>query len=109
MVKQKNGAIVRRIVGYRRFEELDLNQYGRVTGRVLITGLTWRGLRGTRIAQIAPLTEAVPPKLYAVSFLTEELVSMGHEVTLFASGELRHSRQAGGGVATCVAVRAVNP
>jgi len=26
MVKQKNGAIVRRIVGYRRFEELDLNQ-----------------------------------------------------------------------------------
>lgn len=34
MVKQKNGAIVRRIVGYRRFEELDLNQYGRVTGRV---------------------------------------------------------------------------
>jgi hypothetical protein len=33
-VKQKNGAIVRRIVGYRRFEELDLNQYGRVIGRV---------------------------------------------------------------------------
>jgi hypothetical protein len=33
-VKQKNGAIVRRIVGYRRFEELDLNQYGRFTGRV---------------------------------------------------------------------------
>ena len=31
---------------------------------------------------------------------------MDHEVTLFASGELRHSRQAGGGVATCVAVRA---
>jgi len=40
-----------------------------------------------RIAQIAPLTEPVPPKLYAVSFLTEELVSMGHEVTLFASGD----------------------
>ena len=45
-----------------------------------------------RIAQIAPLTEAVPPKLYGgiervVSFLTEELVSMGHEVTLFASGD----------------------
>ena len=45
-----------------------------------------------RIAQIAPLTEAVPPRLYGgiervVSFLTEELVSMGHEVTLFASGD----------------------
>jgi glycosyltransferase involved in cell wall biosynthesis len=45
-----------------------------------------------RIAQIAPLHEAVPPKLYGgteriVSFLTEELVEMGHEVTLFASGD----------------------
>lgn len=45
-----------------------------------------------RIAQIAPLAEAVPPKLYGgtervVSFLTEELVAMGHDVTLFASGD----------------------
>ena len=45
-----------------------------------------------RIAQIAPLTEAVPPALYGgteriVSFLTEELVALGHEVTLFASGD----------------------
>ena len=45
-----------------------------------------------RIAQIAPLFEAVPPKLYGgtervVSWLTEELVAMGHEVTLFASGD----------------------
>jgi len=45
-----------------------------------------------RIAQIAPLTEAVPPKLYGgtervVSWLTESLVSQGHEVTLFASGD----------------------
>jgi glycosyltransferase involved in cell wall biosynthesis len=45
-----------------------------------------------RIAQIAPLTESVPPRLYGgtervVSFLTEELVAMGHEVTLFASGD----------------------
>ena len=43
-----------------------------------------------RIAQIAPLAEAVPPKLYGgtervVFWLTEELVQMGHEVTLFAS------------------------
>ena len=45
-----------------------------------------------RIAQIAPLMESVPPKLYGgteriVSYLTEELVKLGHEVTLFASGD----------------------
>jgi glycosyltransferase involved in cell wall biosynthesis len=45
-----------------------------------------------RIAQIAPLMEAVPPKLYGgteriVAYLTDELVAMGHEVSLFASGD----------------------
>ena len=45
-----------------------------------------------RIAQIAPLMEAVPPKLYGgtervIHYLTEELVEMGHDVTLFASGD----------------------
>jgi glycosyltransferase involved in cell wall biosynthesis len=45
-----------------------------------------------RIAQIAPLMESVPPRLYGgteriVSYLTEELVRMGHDVTLFASGD----------------------
>jgi glycosyltransferase involved in cell wall biosynthesis len=45
-----------------------------------------------RIAQIAPLFEAVPPAAYGgtervVSFLTEELVRLGHDVTLFASGD----------------------
>ena len=45
-----------------------------------------------RIAQVAPLFESVPPKLYGgteriVSFLTDELVRMGHDVTLFASGD----------------------
>ncbi len=45
-----------------------------------------------RIAQIAPLTESVPPRLYGgtervVSYLTEALVEMGHDVTLFASGD----------------------
>jgi glycosyltransferase involved in cell wall biosynthesis len=44
------------------------------------------------IAQIAPLTEAVPPRLYGgtervVHWLTEELVALGHEVTLYASGD----------------------
>jgi glycosyltransferase involved in cell wall biosynthesis len=45
-----------------------------------------------RIAQVAPLYESVPPKLYGgteriVSYLTEELVKQGHEVTLFATGD----------------------
>ena len=44
------------------------------------------------IAQIAPLTEAIPPKLYGgVSWLTEELIALGHEVTLFASGNSQTS------------------
>ncbi len=45
-----------------------------------------------KIAQIAPLIESVPPKFYGgtervVSYLTEELVAQGHDVTLFASGD----------------------
>jgi glycosyltransferase involved in cell wall biosynthesis len=45
-----------------------------------------------KIAQVSPLYESVPPKLYGgtervVSYLTEELVRQGHEVTLFASGD----------------------
>ena len=45
-----------------------------------------------KIAQIAPLIESVPPRLYGgteriVSYLTEELVAQGHEVALFASGD----------------------
>jgi glycosyltransferase involved in cell wall biosynthesis len=45
-----------------------------------------------KIAQIAPLIESVPPRLYGgtervVSYLTEELVRLGHDVTLFASGD----------------------
>ena len=49
-----------------------------------------------RIAQVAPLAEAVPPKYYGgtekvVSWLTEELVKQGHNVTLFASGDSKTS------------------
>jgi glycosyltransferase involved in cell wall biosynthesis len=49
-----------------------------------------------RIAQVAPLTEAIPPALYGgtervVHWLTEELVALGHDVTLFASGDSRTS------------------
>ncbi|HEY7959555.1 MAG TPA: glycosyltransferase, partial [Sphingomicrobium sp.] len=45
-----------------------------------------------KIAQIAPLVESVPPRLYGgteriVSYLTEELVALGHDVTLFSSGD----------------------
>lgn len=47
-----------------------------------------------RIAQVAPLQESVPPRLYGgtervVSYLTEELVRQGQDVTLFASGDSR--------------------
>lgn len=45
-----------------------------------------------RIAQVAPLAESVPPRLYGgteriVSSVTEELVRRGHDVVLFASGD----------------------
>jgi hypothetical protein len=45
-----------------------------------------------KIAQIAPLMESVPPRLYGgteriVSYLTDELIRLGHEVTLFASAD----------------------
>ena len=45
-----------------------------------------------RIAQLAPLAESIPPKLYGgtervVAWLVDELVTLGHEVTLFASGD----------------------
>lgn len=47
-----------------------------------------------RIAQVAPLAESVPPRLYGgtervIAWLIEELVELGHEVTLFASGDSR--------------------
>ena len=55
-----------------------------------------------KIAQIAPLIESVPPRLYGgteriVSYLTEELVGLGHDVTLFASGDSITSAE----LATC--------
>jgi glycosyltransferase involved in cell wall biosynthesis len=51
-----------------------------------------------KIAQIAPLMESVPPRLYGgtervVSYLTEQLVALGHEVTLFASADSVTSAQ----------------
>ena len=63
-----------------------------------------------RIAQIAPLTEAIPPKLYGgtervVSWLTEELVALGHDVTLFASGDSVTSAKLRADVAAGAAAR----
>jgi glycosyltransferase involved in cell wall biosynthesis len=60
-----------------------------------------------KIAQVAPLMESVPPRLYGgteriVSYLTEELVRMGHEVTLFASGDSITSAQLVGCVPTAI-------
>lgn len=53
-------------------------------------------MKKIRIAQVSPLFESVPPKLYGgtervVSFITEELVALGHDVTLFASGDSKTS------------------
>jgi hypothetical protein len=47
-----------------------------------------------RIAQLAPLAESAPPKLYGgtervVAWLVDELIELGHDVTLFASGDSR--------------------
>src|ERR1700744_2207927 len=49
-----------------------------------------------RIAQIPPLTESVPPQFYGgaervVSYITEALVELGHDVTLFATGDSQTS------------------
>jgi glycosyltransferase involved in cell wall biosynthesis len=62
------------------------------TGRRTFSGASLPGKPRLRIAQIAPLYERVPPKCYGgtervVSYVTEELVRRGHQVTLFASGD----------------------
>lgn len=59
---------------------------------ILKVYLYFKGDLSMKIAQVSPLYESVPPKLYGgtervVSFLTEELVRLGHDVTLFASGD----------------------
>ncbi|MGE0698476.1 MAG: glycosyltransferase, partial [Hyphomicrobiaceae bacterium] len=64
-----------------------------------------------KIAQVAPLMESVPPRLYGgteriVSYLTEELVALGHDVTLFASGD---SITAGTLVPCCPEALRLNP
>jgi glycosyltransferase involved in cell wall biosynthesis len=64
-----------------------------------------------KIAQIAPLMEAVPPRLYGgteriVSYLTEELVRQGHEVTLFASGDSKTSARL---IPCCAEALRLNP
>ena len=51
-----------------------------------------------KIAQIAPLSESMPPKFYgrterAVSYVTDKLVDQGHDVTFFASGDSKTAAQ----------------
>ena len=63
-----------------------------------------------RIAQVAPLTESVPPRLYGgseriASYLTEELERLGHDVTLFASGDSVTAAE----LAPCVPVQPCRP
>jgi glycosyltransferase involved in cell wall biosynthesis len=64
-----------------------------VVGRDEVTPASGNSMK---IAQISPLIESVPPRLYGgtervVSYLTEELVRQGHDVTLFASGDAKTS------------------
>ena len=66
-----------------------------------------------RIAQVAPLAESVPPKLYGgtervVSWLTEELVSHGHDVTLFASGDSKTKARLIPGRETALRLEGIN-
>src|SRR5262249_47395849 len=93
-------AIARRVAGPdRRADPTAPPQIARTgTRRVRLalgrTGSIGRAARTMRIAQVAPLAESVPPKLYGgtervVSWLSEELVALGHDVTLFASGDSR--------------------
>ncbi len=63
-----------------------------MVGTASVKGPVVVGTHAMRIAQIAPLIESVPPKLYGgtervVAYLTEALIDLGHEVTLFASGD----------------------
>jgi glycosyltransferase involved in cell wall biosynthesis len=64
-----------------------------------------------KIAQIAPLMESVPPRLYGgteriVSYLTEELVQQGHDVTLFASGDSQTGAEL---ISCCAEALRLNP
>src|SRR6266478_481931 len=57
-----------------------------------LSGISQEWRSPLKIAQVAPLYESVPPQCYGgtervVSYLTEELVRQGHQVTLFASGD----------------------
>jgi len=67
-------------------------KYGGASCKAGLNSSKTQGEGEMRIAQVAPLTEAVPPRLYGgtervVHWLTEELVALGHDVTLFASGD----------------------
>lgn len=70
--------------------------------------------RPLRIAQLAPLYERIPPELYGgservVSYLTEELVRRGHEVTLFASGDSKTAARLSAGTPRALRLAGLAP
>src|SRR5712671_1846555 len=66
-------------------------QHGRPQRNNCCREKAFHGVYPMKIAQVSPLMESVPPRLYGteriVSYLTEELVELGHDVTLFASAD----------------------
>src|SRR4030095_1705895 len=88
------GDRIRRGAGAPGWHENCLKEYSSITSLALLRFLRNRSqeARSMKIAQVAPLFESVPPQGYGgtervVSYLTEELVRQGHQVTLFASGD----------------------
>jgi glycosyltransferase involved in cell wall biosynthesis len=84
-VEVKNAIMIRKVIDHFGGGDSPLDRKRRTTG------IGYK-INFMRIAQVGPLYESVPPKLYGgteriVSYLTEELVHQGHEVTLFASGD----------------------
>ena len=76
----------------KRAQSLPAEDAERIGVREVSFGRSAKGFSFMKIAQIGPLIESVPPRFYGgteriVSYLTEELVAQGHDVTLFASGD----------------------
>ena len=79
---------------------------GNVGNRASVLRISRRSAFFISIAQLAPLYESVPPKFYGgtervVSYLTEELIRRGHDVTLFASGDSKTSGKLYAGHSKC--------
>jgi glycosyltransferase involved in cell wall biosynthesis len=78
--------------------EMDSGAKGTKSSEMRLAPIVGFEFPNMKIAQVAPLMEGVPPRLYGgtervVSYLSEELVRQGHDVTLFASGDSKTSAQ----------------